>query len=113
MSDRSLIFNAKGAQKSPRRRAPAEPVEPKHRHMRLIAPGRLKFGTEGDNQQHRHPLCPIHRQVKQLARGRVQPVHVFENHQHRLFPRQRFKLVQQGLERRSRRVVSTCLMSPW
>ena len=63
--------------------APAEPVQRQRRHMRLAAPGVLKLGAEGDDEQDRQPRYPIERQVEQFARGRVDPMRVLENHQDR------------------------------
>ena len=64
----------------------------------LTAPGRLKFGTKGDHQQHRQPPHPVDGQIQQLARGRVDPVGVLEHHQHRPAPRLGFELAEQRLE---------------
>ena len=76
----------------------AEPVQRKHRHMRLAAPGVLELGAEGDDEQDGQPRYPIERQVEQLARGRVDPMRVLEDHQNRPAPRQSFELMQQCLE---------------
>ena len=66
--------------------------------MRLAAPGVLKLGAEGDDEQDRQPRYPIDRQVEQLARGRVDPMRVLEDHQDGPAPRQGFELMQQRLE---------------
>ena len=66
--------------------------------MRLAAPGMLKLGPEGDDQQHRHMPGLIERQIQQLARGRVDPMRVLEHHQNGVASRHHFELMQQRLE---------------
>ncbi len=66
--------------------------------MRLTAPGGLKLGAEGDDEQDEHPRHTFECQVQQLARGRVDPMRVLENHQNGPAPRQGCELIQQRFE---------------
>jgi hypothetical protein len=45
----------------------SESMQRQDRHMRLIAPGVLKFRAESDYEQDRQPRQPLNREVKQLA----------------------------------------------
>ena len=78
--------------------APVEAVESQHRDVRLSGPSRLKFASEGDDEQHGQARYMLHRHLQQLARGRVDPVGVLEDRQQGSLTRQAFELPEQRLE---------------
>ena len=63
--------------RAPRHRF-AEPIEGQTRDVGPIPPGRQKFRTKGDHQQHRQPPNPVDGQIQQLARCRIDPMGILK-----------------------------------
>ena len=61
----------------------AETIEHHTADMGLAAPGRMEFGTEGNQQQHGQLPDPVDGQIQQFSRRRIDPVNVLEHHQYR------------------------------
>jgi hypothetical protein len=78
--------------------APVQPIERHHADLRLAGPGRLEFGPERHDQQHRQAAYPLDGEVEQFARGRVDPMRVLENHDYQLPARQTLDLADQRLQ---------------
>src|SRR5215471_19611350 len=73
-------------------------IERQHGHLRLAGPGRLEFGTEGDNQQYRQAADPLDGEIEQFARSWIGPMGILEDHDHRLPARQTVELAEQRLQ---------------